>query len=697
MAMRIVPNVAPSALALNESMKNSSNLLTNIDFSAELLGVQEALADSVAEAANEKAVSEIEVASDQNNPENLQNLPSGVTASTLLPANIAPVPVAAWRLSDLPSRLDTAVDVVAPTGMKATKSSLSDLPAKLDAAVDVVAPTGMKATKSTPITSVPLAASGNQPGIAGGAGLALSLTPDVVVEKIAIAPRFPKSHPLKQDEASKSLSALPSIEWQDALPSTFRQGADLDSKETEATPVSPGFMASGTARPLDSKTEMHRFDREMTVAVSAWASEMDLTHRATTQTSLLTNVKAQDLTGLDTQATMTGGGGAVQSSDGLTNVNAPLVSFVVNTEDSLSKGDPSSVALVANSSRTDEVMATVPLPPSAFPQAEPDISGKAAPTVARPTQDTSLESSVSDFRTPVDPGSLQNARTDWRPLSPSASSLPLSSTGVATRDLGLKPLAKAVVVDAEPATEPTTAPARFDDMKKSRSGFGEKATSILEKPLVGSAAARNDIDREPQQEAMQDALSIIPIESHHDTSSEGRRKTLSTLIGAMPASDNLFSSFKNTEFTVESNIKLPPHQVRFDFPDLASRLLSLSKSGGGEIRIDVTPPDESSFKITLRIIDAKEVLLVVTGASDSTRTRLDNSVDQLQQQFSQMGMSLNLGFDQPSSGQPQLAARDHSGNGGAWAPSTLHRPESNVDLPAAVGEAQEPGAVNLYA
>lgn len=128
-----------------------------------------------------------------------------------------------------------------------------------------------------------------------------------------------------------------------------------------------------------------------------------------------------------------------------------------------------------------------------------------------------------------------------------------------------------------------------------------------------------------------------------------RRKILNAMTGQMPNESHVFSGQEVGGFSIESSLKLVPHQVRLDTPEVAAKVLSLTRSGGGEVRIDVTPPDESTFKITLSVQDGGDVRLIVTGASDSTRTRLDQSADQLREQFSQLGMNLSLDFGNSSS------------------------------------------------
>ena len=151
-------------------------------------------------------------------------------------------------------------------------------------------------------------------------------------------------------------------------------------------------------------------------------------------------------------------------------------------------------------------------------------------------------------------------------------------------------------------------------------------------------------------------------------------------------------------FSLEPPLKLVPHQVRLDAPEVSAKIVSLAKSGGGEVRIDVTPPDESTFKITLTVQEGQDVKLIVTGATDSTRTRLDQTADQLRQQFQQMGMNLSLDFGQSSFGNSQWRAPDqaNSPEPAFKAPGVR---AGDVTVQAAITDRppKQTGVVHLYA
>ena len=97
---------------------------------------------------------------------------------------------------------------------------------------------------------------------------------------------------------------------------------------------------------------------------------------------------------------------------------------------------------------------------------------------------------------------------------------------------------------------------------------------------------------------------------------------------------------------VPSPAPMAPHQVRLDAGQVQVEVVRLVKQGGGQVVMELTPPDESKFKIDLSISQQGVARLVVDGASESTRARLEQSVSGLQDQFQQMGLQLQLDMRQ---------------------------------------------------
>ena len=77
--------------------------------------------------------------------------------------------------------------------------------------------------------------------------------------------------------------------------------------------------------------------------------------------------------------------------------------------------------------------------------------------------------------------------------------------------------------------------------------------------------------------------------------------------------------------------------------------------------MELTPPDQSKFTIELKLDEVGGAYLRVEGVSDSTKTRLEQSAPQLQEQFQEMGLNLQLDMRQN---------KDSSSSGTAnWTPN----------------------------
>ena len=104
-----------------------------------------------------------------------------------------------------------------------------------------------------------------------------------------------------------------------------------------------------------------------------------------------------------------------------------------------------------------------------------------------------------------------------------------------------------------------------------------------------------------------------------------------------------------------------PHELRLDAGAVQVEIQRMVKEGGGHVVMELTPPDQSKFTIELKLDDNGSAYLRVEGVSDSTKTRLEQSAPQLQEQFQQMGLNLQLDMRQN---------RDSSSSGSAnWMPN----------------------------
>lgn len=97
-----------------------------------------------------------------------------------------------------------------------------------------------------------------------------------------------------------------------------------------------------------------------------------------------------------------------------------------------------------------------------------------------------------------------------------------------------------------------------------------------------------------------------------------------------------------------------PHEVRLDAGAVQVEIQRMVKQGGGHVVMELTPPDQSKFTIELKLDDKGGAYLRVEGVSDSTKTRLEQSAPQLQEQFQQMGLNLQLDMRQNQESSSQV-------------------------------------------
>ena len=108
-------------------------------------------------------------------------------------------------------------------------------------------------------------------------------------------------------------------------------------------------------------------------------------------------------------------------------------------------------------------------------------------------------------------------------------------------------------------------------------------------------------------------------------------------------------------------MELKASEVSLATGPLHSEVMSAAKAGGGRIMLELTPPEQGTIRIDLRINSTGQAHLIVEGASDATKSRLDQGGQNLKNEFAQMG--LNLSLDLRQGGQSQQM-RDQASFGG---------------------------------
>ena len=76
---------------------------------------------------------------------------------------------------------------------------------------------------------------------------------------------------------------------------------------------------------------------------------------------------------------------------------------------------------------------------------------------------------------------------------------------------------------------------------------------------------------------------------------------------------------------------------------------------------ELTPPEQGTIRIDLRINSSGQAHLIVEGASDATKSRLDQGGQNLKNDFAQMGLNLSLDLRQGAQSQ-QMSGQAFGGS-----------------------------------
>jgi hypothetical protein len=110
----------------------------------------------------------------------------------------------------------------------------------------------------------------------------------------------------------------------------------------------------------------------------------------------------------------------------------------------------------------------------------------------------------------------------------------------------------------------------------------------------------------------------------------------------------------------QQKIEMKAAEVSLATGPLHEQVMNAAKSGGGRILLELTPPEQGTIRIDLRIDQAGRAHLIVEGASDATKSRLDQGGQNLKNEFAQMGLNLSLDLRQDN--QFQQAREQGFGN-----------------------------------
>jgi hypothetical protein len=336
------------------------------------------------------------------------------------------------------------------------------------------------------------------------------------------------------------------------------------------------------------------------------------------------------------------------------------------------------------------------------------------------SQNSALDLAKSDVAKPVDPNtSLTNQSSVAQPSYQGIASLENNKTGLVGQENSAANVAgkdqltgvpmgssnriagDASLQNSKPETK-EEASFKFDAMLGAQQEEGLAPNTNLSKPvsqgggeatlisgsisatmgasMVSSAQQDQDLLGRPEallspiHSVQNDASEVNPLESESRQSvvkdfSEVSTTFVSTLVGGPQRPVTTVMDWVALK-PQEPPRPVMPHELRLDSGAVQVEIQRMVKQGGGHVVMELTPPDQSKFTIELKLDDNGGAYLRVEGVSDSTKTRLEQSAPQLQEQFQQMGLNLQLDMRQN---------RDPSSSGSAnWMPN---EPEFDNNLP----------------
>jgi hypothetical protein len=172
-------------------------------------------------------------------------------------------------------------------------------------------------------------------------------------------------------------------------------------------------------------------------------------------------------------------------------------------------------------------------------------------------------------------------------------------------------------------------------------GFA-KSFFARQNQMIGNPAAPNELSASSQgtNDASQSAesfKSIIqdkPLSGGQDLNQNSAALNLT----ASQAQQNLSASSGEKMQIAASDLSLTQGALH-------SHLLNSAKAGGGRVQLELTPPEQGTIRIDLRIGQNGEAHLIVEGANDAAKARLDQGGQNLKNEFAQMGLNLSLNLN----------------------------------------------------
>ena len=169
---------------------------------------------------------------------------------------------------------------------------------------------------------------------------------------------------------------------------------------------------------------------------------------------------------------------------------------------------------------------------------------------------------------------------------------------------------------------------------------GDSATEVIDSS-PDTAIAQSVLGQKPTFELMPNGMGSPKLKPETDLS------LTDDLSGNLQTASQVAQQSVN--ISTPTQIALSLHEASVVSGPLHQEIMTAAKAGGGRIQLELTPPEQGTLRIDLRIDQSGKAHLIVEGANDAAKSRLDQGGQQLKNEFAQMGLNLTLDLRQGES------------------------------------------------
>ena len=522
-----------------------------------------------------------------DNPFNLQNLPVNPNLAVVQPANIA---------DSLANASGAAITSLTPGNPSLTQ---------LEVAQSIVADDGLMAL---PIESEALLATQAGDAIAAPVDPTIALTP----EASTAAPG------LMQNPAIQTAPLVSPLVTDSAAPVTLDAVAVQNPLAT-ATPLSQTMMAGTEA------TAANVAAQQPAIAASTNSEQPAL------PSALPTALQASEQAPADTNTVVS------------TAVNAATLADAPEEIDATSAVPVNVNAL--RTQNTEQNQATAVLNAAALEVSQETVQLQAAANVAsnEAKADAVQASTVAIQESTVAPenAALRTANLNAKDVKAGVTLAPADDIPV----VSAKVSDAAMVADVADATQQASTQSAI---VAARAESVETADAIVQGLRLDNAKGA---ELDMQESVALDAVAIKDIALADSGEGLTMASTTNSVSGIADFGSRMTSPFSQELRLAQSAapLRLEPQQASLVAGPLHVEVMRVLREGGGRVIMEVTPPDQGAIQLDLRLDGNGKAYLIVEGASDSTKARLEQGGAQLKEQLEQMGLSLSLDMRDRSS------------------------------------------------